>query len=503
MSYKACFECELVFEVDAATATCPECARPLEDYEPEQDELVEDSLSDGFDDAPPTQALAAVSGSLRPTATLDAAAVAVARAGLVSSGEAGQDKTRMLQIPDGLAAVGVGRNPALESTEALKIDEVVRPLPPLVSRKPKDRRSVFGQTGPDAGDAAPRHTRVVSADGAAPPARRARPESAPAATPSPRGPRTPRPTASRPAAAEEMGRPTVSVMPRRSGPSIGLLAGAGAGLLALVGGLYFAFSGGETPAPAEQDAAIVAPKLDWSATLAKQLEGAESYLPVLGDVPRVQDGAYIAGGPEGFASSFGNIVGLPSTKIADGVIDHDRDGEWVRPLRAALERSTAGRDAPLGLAFDAKMPARDFLRLAVAAERAGRNRLLLLVGREAGQGEIGGIPFGAWRASSRLPPEGVVIARIGQLGFHVTVKDGSGQVISLGPNMIVRRRKALDYDALGKRLRALRDAHPGVEMIIVYPNPETPLEQLATVLATAAFRGDGQPRFTDVRVASR
>lgn len=43
MAYKACFQCEQLFEVDhhlgAAPMPCPECGHPLEDYVPEADEL--------------------------------------------------------------------------------------------------------------------------------------------------------------------------------------------------------------------------------------------------------------------------------------------------------------------------------------------------------------------------------------------------------------------------------------------------------------------------------
>ncbi|MCA9547046.1 MAG: hypothetical protein KC613_21740, partial [Myxococcales bacterium] len=43
MAYRACFQCELLFEVDAgdlaANLTCPQCGRPVEPYDPEDEEL--------------------------------------------------------------------------------------------------------------------------------------------------------------------------------------------------------------------------------------------------------------------------------------------------------------------------------------------------------------------------------------------------------------------------------------------------------------------------------
>jgi hypothetical protein len=509
LSYRACFDCELIFEVDDApgveSMVCPQCEQLLEAYQPEAEELsVEQAAEaaaddgaiaatmafDGLSDAvqsridneiqrpEPTPAPPAVP-SETPTGEHQAVAVApverkpfpeathrprprfgqsptTGNGSGSGSGRAGGGKTRVLEAVDDLAQ--------LDDAEALGIEPELAPTVPVV----------------------PEMAPTAMLDVSLPPM-------------PPKGTGE-HPIVSRDPALNFPTMPPPSKPPRRTGLWIALavlvLGGGGAGA-------WFMLNGSTSPKPKPATQAPTKPvPQTWTARIEAQLDAGEAKLPVVSGLePAEELGVFIAGGPEGLMTSVGPVTGLPATRVRSDILDSDVDGHWVRPLVQTLARAKADASEPFSMALDTNVTTKDLLRIAYGAFKHGHQSFNLLVGRT--DGGLGALGF-KLHFNSYPEPAKAVVLRIGRTrGFHLTVQ-AEGKVISQEPRLLPRRDTdgKLDLRALSDRLDQLVTAHPGVGLIIVHPLPSMPLDKLAAVLTRIRGRG-AQPRFTDLRLLVR
>ncbi len=466
MAYKACFQCELLFEVDprsGQTSPCPTCGGPLEDYEPSHDELAEAD----FDEPAHTAALDADPGIVSTLAVEGLAAAVKARAAADAR-----------PVPAPVPVPTPSAPPAPTPPEAR----------PKYGQPPARRRTKIAPVDALAGE-------LQTVDDQPPvPAPLRTPTPAPAPSPAP----SPAPVPARPApAVAQPARVAVSPAPppaARATPPVALGSGgpskkplfvAAALALLVVGGVgaWFATRGDSPPPPAE------IPEPDrpaWPEPLKTALGEGSAMVPVVAGADALAEGPFLAGGPEGLTGSFGPVLGLASTTIPDPLVRTDDGGEWVDALRAALERAAVDRGAPLAFAFDGSVPSRTLLRLAYAAQKAGHGKLALVVGREEISGELGGIPL----AVTTDPLPDAVHVRVGRLGFRV---EAPGRE----PTRVERTdADALDLVGLAKQLDGLGGAETGV----VHAIGDLPLNQLAAVLSV--MRGSPEkPRLRALALA--
>ncbi len=540
MAYKACFNCELLFEVDAgaseATSVCPECGGPLEDYEPEPDELEGVDL---FEEQAPTrmpedasivatlafdgladkvrEKLTARASEQRARPTLESAdrpvPVAVPEAAPIqppaagpSFPRAGGGATRVLDLEAETGADLMQKTRALEvpvPPPAPAPAPAPAPGPPAEGDSGRLPRRRFGEIGGGESDLA-RRTRVEQIGDLPPPG--PRPVAVPpAARPASPPRRPPAPAAPRAAPIDEAGRPTLHAddFPRRRGAGRGRAAAIVLGVFVVVGGLAFGawrlLRSDDEPAAAAVDAGAPAAPA-WDVALRQQLQDGQATLPVLEGASPLAQTPYVAGGPEGLASSEGVVPGMPSTTVPDSLVDADDDGEWVRALRRSLERGGLDRSQPLAFALHGKVRAATMRRMAYAGYKAGFRTFAL--GVAAPDGALGSLGFSLHPRSTPLPTTGAVVVRVGRIGFHVTVKDAQGEVVSEGAPNVPRVEGGLDLDGLTARLAALRAAHPDAQAVVLHPNDEMTLDELAPVLARLHGAGGG-PTYALVALALR
>jgi len=442
LGYKACFHCELLFEVDtdaASSSPCPSCDALLEPYEPSDEELA----GADFDEPAHTAAL-----------EIDSNIVAT----MAVEGLAAQVRARMEAEASAQAApADRATSPALHTTE-----QPARPGVARITEEPTDP----DPPRPRYGQPARRETRVAPLGGDEPTAEPAIAKPAPVAAP------RPAPVAA-PMAAPVAVSPVATPAPLRSGPSPAVLAGAALVLLLVGAGgwLLLRSDGGDEGATATADAAP--PSDAWPDALKAQLEAVQALVPVVAGAEPLAKGPYVAGGPDGLVSSSGTILGMASTTVPDTAVQSDEWGAWATALLAALKRNGADAGDPFLLAIDGQVPVRNLQRMAYAASRAGHPSLRLVVGREAAPGALGALPF-TLHSSKRAD---AVQIRVGVLGFRV---DPPGQ-----PTIRVPRTDsgALDITAVGRAL----DGLAGPTKAVVYPFDEMSVSQLAALLS--AVRG--------------
>lgn len=511
MSYRACFDCELIFEVDdvpgVESMTCPQCGGGLEVYVPEAEEL-------SADEEPHIAATAAVEGLSEAVAQN-----LLSREVLAEPVETEPDPTDGFNEAEPTRAQAAADTPPPER----------KPLPEITHRK----RPRFGQTPQNQGRATGGKTRVLQAVdnlvatgdqealGIAPEA--GVPEMAPTAMlegalpPMPeRGPDPMLPPRSNNTGEHAVVAPTAPLGGHMSAPvtlpppsrrksrwplvvmALLVLGGGGAGAWWFMGQPGVS-DGNDTP-DAQPDSAPPA-ALSWTARIEKQVEDGQAGLAVVSGLPAVEEGGpFVAGGPEGVMTSEGPVTGMPTTRVRKDILDTDADGQWVRPLVHTLQRAKSDAKQRFSLALDAKMPAGDVVRLAYAAFKYGHRDFGLVVARA--DGGLGAVPFKVARDSDAALPFQLQI-RIGRTrGFNVTVRQNN-KVVSEEPRLIDRNASGkLDMRALGDRLTQLAQDHPGVPTVVIHPQPDMTLATLVQVIATVRGRGE-TPRFGELRLGVR
>ena len=249
------------------------------------------------------------------------------------------------------------------------------------------------------------------------------------------------------------------------------------------------------------DISVLAPRepvtgASWEARLERVLQDGHALIPVVPGSAPLQEGAFLAGGPEGLSTSHGPVPGLPSTLVPAPLVRSDNGAEWIGPLEASLERLLAESPGLLLIALDGSAATQVLTRFAYTAQKAGYRMFGLVVGRDDGEGK-GQIPFIVHRAGGTLPPSGALVVRIGRLGFHVTVQSSDGKALPNAENPIIPRRPGnnlLDVRALDKRLGRLRTQYESVRAAILFANDDLPIDKLAEVMSR--IRGsDAGPRY--------
>lgn len=504
MAYKACFRCELLFEVDEASAdrdvACPQCGGPLDDYEPDEDDLAGDAQpsvempAQGDSGIVATRAFDGLAAAVREQlaarkARIDAVsdpvpevpAPSVARAvpvAVPSVGDKGPGATKVLDAISGDMLAGLApRAPApMEPTSQLGGDLVaeVRAAPPAAEPGPARPRRRYGTSEDDR----PRRTVVADVD----------------------------------ELADEVGPPgdagSFSRPSRPSGGGAGrvvlivallVVVGAGGGAAVWWFALRDTGAGTTVEAPVSEAAP---PK--WDARLAAALENGQAVLPVVATELALEEGPFVAGGPEALATSAGDVPGLPSVKINEPLVESDGGGEWVRTLKTALDPLASGGGARLALALDGSVQVKALGRMAYSGFKAGFRKFGLVVGRDGLPGQHGVLPFSLHLPDAKLPEAGAVVVRIGRLGLMVTVLGPDGAQISEQKATIPRRESdnGLDLKALGERLDALRVAHAEVKTAVIYPTDDLSLDQLAIVVSGVRTARD-KVRFPEIALSTR
>ncbi|MCA9540427.1 MAG: hypothetical protein KC620_16120, partial [Myxococcales bacterium] len=276
-------------------------------------------------------------------------------------------------------------------------------------------------------------------------------------------------------------------------------------VLALGGGGFAAWwflLRGPAEAPQTPTTEVEAPpvELSFAEKLGKQIEDGQARLPRVPGAEALAEATWVAGGPEGMATSLGPVTGMPSTLIRDNTVESDDDGEWVTAMRLRLSEGSPGADSMLLIGVPADVTARDFLRMANAGRMAGHGRFGLVVEKAEAEGERGMIPFWLHPRTANLPESGAVLVRIGRIGLHVSAQNGAGEVVSEGEPSLPRQGAQLDLDALGKRLAELKAAHPDIKRVIVFPIGDMELTALAGLMAQVHAGADGA-RFDELAIA--
>lgn len=213
-------------------------------------------------------------------------------------------------------------------------------------------------------------------------------------------------------------------------------------------------------------------------------------------------GPYVAAGPDGLRTSTGPVVGLISTAVPPNQLERDEAGVWIAPLAANLKHGNRRETDLLVLAIDARETARTLLRFAYSGYRAGYSRFGLAV-RPPREPEAPGVAEVTLHLpDSAVPSAGIAVVRVGRLGVYADVEARDGKKLSEGDGHVPRQRAGgpLDHDGIGRRLDALIEKHPIVRDAVVHLDPDLPMTEVAALLATVRF-GDQRDRYPGVRVA--
>ncbi len=538
VAYKACFQCELLFEVDEESAgrgmSCPQCGGPLDDYAAAGDEVGHEAPEPAETVALPQEA--AESGIVS-TRAFDGLAAAVreqleARKSRREAAEAAPDPapaerpvaaavgpppggsygTKILDLSSaeagGAAGDPIGPGEVLEPTAMLGKDlsaavrAAERPLPaepppPVAEETPKPKRRYGAPPGSE--DQA-RRTMVADVD------------ELEGRTPAPKGgPAAPRGGAS----ATASGPPADA---RRSAPQPRPRSSGGAGRVVLIVLLLVVVGAGggaalwwfvlrEKPQTvAKPDDAAPVREPDFDEKLGRMLEDGQAVLPVVTTELTLAESPFIAGGPEGLSTSAGVIPGLPSVKINEPLVESDGGGEWVSTLKTALDPASGDGSARLALALDGSVPLKTITRLAYSGFKAGFRKFALVVGRGNGApGERGLLPFTLQLPETKAPAPAAVVIRIGSRGMLVAVQGPDGNDLDPAERANIPRREkdnGLDLTILGEKLDALSAAHADVKAAIIYANDDLKLEQLAQIVAIVR-NGAEKARFPEVALSTR
>lgn len=527
MPYKACYDCELLFEVDGTSAemVCTECGSRLFDYTPDPEEL--EQLEDEATEGETLMLTADQVASNMSSGVVATMAIEGLAAKLRAAAEKGGDPDALLpqrrnaprppsqpaptpkpvQVdpsPRAVEPVKIDAAPEAVSTAALatpKADGDEQPFPPAPARIRNRATHQRAQDGGSQGKA--RATKMLDVS---------------ELDPNEWGANADRPVPALPSFgdASEPGLPPMQPVsqqrptppptfqpppPTRKKSRVGLLITIVVLLGAAGGGVAAWYFTQQDQDPDDEQPASVpsdeAPQ-SFAGQLEKRLEDAAVRLPKILAAPAFSEGEYLIAGMEGLIFSAGQVPGLASARLGESVIGTQEGREFVTPVRAAFERTNLSADAPIAFGLDSKLPARDVLRFAYSAHLVGATKQALLV---AGSDGFAQVAYTLQVGPLGEIPDGVLVVRVGKIGFHVTVKDAAGTVISAGePRIPMKEDQTLDMGALSERLDALVQAHAGVRTGVLFPSAEMVSEDLVAILARLAQGAQG-PRFPDVRIA--
>lgn len=242
------------------------------------------------------------------------------------------------------------------------------------------------------------------------------------------------------------------------------------------------------------------PVLSWSEKLEKQIADGQGTLPAVAAAAPLEEATWIAGGPEGMATSLGLVTGMPSTVIREGAIVSDDDGAYIPAVQQKLAEGAPAADSRLLIGLPADLRVADLRPMADAGRRAGHGAFGLIVDQSGSPGQLGVLPFLLDKKGASLPEKGAVVVRVGTLGLHVSARDAANASISEGEPQVPRAGEALDLDAFTERLAALREAHPDIERVVIHPSPDMKLAEFAPLLSKV-YLGKGGKRFAEVAIA--
>jgi len=160
---------------------------------------------------------------------------------------------------------------------------------------------------------------------------------------------------------------------------------------------------------------------------------------------------YLAASGDSLRTSFGSVLGLASSRIPDHLLAGDVDAQWIKPLKAAIERDTNASKDVFILALDGQMTAGAMAQFGRSATQAGFDRLALTFDRQEVGGGVGTLEFRLGRG--KLPSAGGALIRVGNLGVHTRIESRDGRLLSEKlPEVANGEDGNLDLESIDARL---------------------------------------------------
>ena len=234
--------------------------------------------------------------------------------------------------------------------------------------------------------------------------------------------------------------------------------------------------------------------------------GVEQVATELGlELPRVrgseplEPGPYIVAGPDALrVRGVPRVVGISSARIPEHLAVNSDTGQWVEAIRDALGKTPRTELGLIALALDHSVDARALARFAHSAERAGFERIGLVVRRIEAGGGLGVIPFNTGKAD--IPSAGAAFIRVGRLSLTARIERRDEAPAAENDATIANTDAgSLDLDAIDGRLDRLARQNPLVRVAIVDTHPELPLRDLAALMERARS-GPEKERFTRLQI---
>ncbi|MCB9526881.1 MAG: hypothetical protein H6701_00525 [Myxococcales bacterium] len=213
----------------------------------------------------------------------------------------------------------------------------------------------------------------------------------------------------------------------------------------------------------------------------------------------LEPGPYIVAGPDALrVRGVPQVVGISSARIPDHVVVDSEDGQWVQALRDALGKTPQAERGLIALALDNSVDARAVARFAHSAERAGFERVGLVVRRIEAGGGIGVIPFNAGKFE--IPSAGAALVRVGRLSVTARIERRDEAPPPETDAVIANTDGgSLDLDAIDGRLDRLAKQNPLIRFAAIDTYPELPLRDLAALMERART-GPEKERFTRLQL---
>ena len=272
-------------------------------------------------------------------------------------------------------------------------------------------------------------------------------------------------------------------------------------VVAIAALLLILLPSGEDTSPPEVDAAVV-DTVDPTKSLVVLVERAGLQLPRIRGTESLDERApYVLASTETLQASFGSVVGLASTEVPSHLLDGDANAQWIKPLKAAIQRDATGERDLFVLALDGASTAGTVAQFGRSALQAGYERLALTFKRQEVGGGLGTMTLRLGKG--KLPSAGGALIRVGKLGVHARIESRDGRRLSEKlPEVSNGEDGNLDLESIDAQMERLSRAHPLVRVGVIFVNRDLPLEALAMVMQRVTL-GPEKERFTSLRLVVR
>ncbi len=219
--------------------------------------------------------------------------------------------------------------------------------------------------------------------------------------------------------------------------------------------------------------------------------------PVAG-VDRFDGEEWLALGQQSARAQSGPVPGLTSLRSLTRSIISDEDGPYIKSVTEAF--SATKSPMTFGLAFDPAGTAEDIALIVRSLERAGRTRFGLLVEREV-DGRVGF--FGFTLGGGKIPAIGHAVVQVGNMGVRADIVGRDGAVSDPAGVLLKDSEDGqLNIEALDSRLAQMSKRHPMVRVATVHLETGLDVRSIVRLLQAVRF-GPEKERFTEIRLIVR